>query len=290
MTDHTSLASAQSSSGKGVLLLVTGTNKLENVKLADLFSSSGEELCSCKTLCCCLWFLVSILQNELMLPSVLHSVCIVLEFWKMMKIKNYSPYLSLVPPAKGKVTSRLAWYPKSLGINWLHPSQTISQKSKGEGGGCTAAFSQIFWYPPPQSPRYWLVHFLSLPSTVFFLFLMHNIWLGVLALGRIIKYSQFWLFFLFSLIPSPPKVKYSGGPPWTIKLGIWTVTTTKAPKIWFSYSDNCTNYWPIRKSSILLAWFDCPMVRQNLSLLAAVHDCETGLLSICISPAKSLNN
>ena len=145
MTDHTSLASAQSSSGKGVLLLVTGTNKLENVKLADLFSSSGEELCSCKTLCCCLWFLVSILQNELMLPSVLHSVCIVLEFWKMMKIKNYSPYLSLVPPAKGKVTSRLAWYPKSLGINWLHPSQ----KSKGEGGGCTAAFSQIFWYPPP---------------------------------------------------------------------------------------------------------------------------------------------
>ena len=148
MTDHTSLASAQSSSGKGVLLLVTGTNKLENVKLADLFSSSGEELCSCKTLCCCLWFLVSILQNELILPSVLHSVCIVLEFWKMKKIKNYSPYLSLVPPAKGKVTSRLAWYPKSLGINWLHPSQ----KSKGEGGGALQPSHKYFGTRPPNLP------------------------------------------------------------------------------------------------------------------------------------------
>ena len=31
--------------------------------------------------------------------------------------------------------------------------------------------------------------------------------------------------------------------------------------------------------SRLSAKFDCPMARQNVSLLSTVHDCETGLVS-----------
>ena len=31
------------------------------------------------------------------------------------------------------------------------------------------------------------------------------------------------------------------------------------------------------QSSILYTKFDCPVARQNLSLLATAHDCETGL-------------
>ena len=33
------------------------------------------------------------------------------------------------------------------------------------------------------------------------------------------------------------------------------------------------------QSSILSAMFDCPVARQNVSLLATEHDCETGLLA-----------
>ena len=32
----------------------------------------------------------------------------------------------------------------------------------------------------------------------------------------------------------------------------------------------------MEQSSSLSAKFDCPVVHQNSSLLAAVHDCETG--------------
>ena len=33
----------------------------------------------------------------------------------------------------------------------------------------------------------------------------------------------------------------------------------------------------MEQSSILSGKFDCPVARQNLLLLATVHDCETGL-------------
>ena len=33
----------------------------------------------------------------------------------------------------------------------------------------------------------------------------------------------------------------------------------------------------MEQSSILSAKCDCPVARQNISLLAAAHDCETGL-------------
>ena len=33
----------------------------------------------------------------------------------------------------------------------------------------------------------------------------------------------------------------------------------------------------MEQSSILSAKFDCPVARQNLSLLATAHDCETDL-------------
>ena len=32
----------------------------------------------------------------------------------------------------------------------------------------------------------------------------------------------------------------------------------------------------MEQSSILSAKFDCPVARQNISLLASAHDCETG--------------
>ena len=35
--------------------------------------------------------------------------------------------------------------------------------------------------------------------------------------------------------------------------------------------------WAMEQSSILSAKFDCPVAHQNVSLLATVHDCETGL-------------
>ena len=34
----------------------------------------------------------------------------------------------------------------------------------------------------------------------------------------------------------------------------------------------------MEQSSILSAKFDCPVARQTFSLLATVHDCETGIL------------
>ena len=51
---------------------------------------------------------------------------------------------------------------------------------------------------------------------------------------------------------------------------------TKASKVWFSYSHSCAL---ANEAAILTAKFDCPVARQNFSLLATAHDCETGLLS-----------
>ena len=52
------------------------------------------------------------------------------------------------------------------------------------------------------------------------------------------------------------------------------MAATKASKVWFSYSHNCTVY----QSSIVSAKSDCSVARQNTSsLLANAHDCETGL-------------
>ena len=35
--------------------------------------------------------------------------------------------------------------------------------------------------------------------------------------------------------------------------------------------------WPMERSSILSAKFDCPVACQNFSRVATAHDCETGL-------------
>ena len=53
--------------------------------------------------------------------------------------------------------------------------------------------------------------------------------------------------------------------------------TTKASKVCFLYSHSCA--LANEALFILSAKFDCPVARQNFSLLATAHDCETGLLS-----------
>ena len=53
------------------------------------------------------------------------------------------------------------------------------------------------------------------------------------------------------------------------------VAATKASK--FGFLTRTTALWPMEQSSILSAKFDCPVARQNVSLLATAHDCETGL-------------
>ena len=49
----------------------------------------------------------------------------------------------------------------------------------------------------------------------------------------------------------------------------------KLPK--FDFRTHTTALWPVEQSSILSAKFDWPVVRQNVSLSATAHDCETGL-------------
>ena len=62
---------------------------------------------------------------------------------------------------------------------------------------------------------------------------------------------------------------------WTIKPGIQTAGRNKIfPK--FALRAHTTALWPVEQSSILSAKFDCPMARQNLSLLATAHDCGSG--------------
>ena len=66
------------------------------------------------------------------------------------------------------------------------------------------------------------------------------------------------------------------------------LATTKASKVWFSYSCNCTLATRVEQSSILSAKFDCPVACQNISFLATAHDCETGLYSVDVSHRLSL--
>ena len=53
------------------------------------------------------------------------------------------------------------------------------------------------------------------------------------------------------------------------------LAATKPSRVWFSYSTQLL--WPMEQSSILSAKFACPVARQNISLLATAHDCETDL-------------
>ena len=62
------------------------------------------------------------------------------------------------------------------------------------------------------------------------------------------------------------KVKHFGRPLENQTSPYKRLAATKASKVWFSYSHNC------------YAKSDCPMTRQNLSVLATAHGCETGLM------------
>ena len=61
-----------------------------------------------------------------------------------------------------------------------------------------------------------------------------------------------------------------------LNLAYKRLAATKASKVWFSYSHNCT--LANGTVSILSAKFDCPVARQNFLLLAAAHYCKTGLI------------
>ena len=45
----------------------------------------------------------------------------------------------------------------------------------------------------------------------------------------------------------------------------------------FGFRTHTTALWAMEQSFILSAKFDCPVARQNLSLFATAHDCETDL-------------
>ena len=47
----------------------------------------------------------------------------------------------------------------------------------------------------------------------------------------------------------------------------------------FGFRAHTFALWPMEQPSILSAKFDCPVARQNFSLLATAHDCEIGLLA-----------
>ena len=73
------------------------------------------------------------------------------------------------------------------------------------------------------------------------------------------------------------KVKNSGGP-----LDNQTWHTNNWPQLNFQnlvFVQHTTALWAAGQPSILSAKFDCPVALQNVSLLATVHDCETGLRS-----------
>ena len=80
-----------------------------------------------------------------------------------------------------------------------------------------------------------------------------------------------------NLIPhSPfPILRFSNSP---VKIGrqvagAWT--QQKLPKCGFR--THTTALWPMEQFSILFAKFDCPVARQNCSLFATAHDCESSL-------------
>ena len=62
-------------------------------------------------------------------------------------------------------------------------------------------------------------------------------------------------------------MKISGGP---------LNRQTALPK--FGFRTHTTALWPVEQSSILSAKFDCPVARQNFSLLATAHDWATGIV------------
>ena len=77
------------------------------------------------------------------------------------------------------------------------------------------------------------------------------------------------------------EVKNSGGP---LDNQTWHTRSwpqQKLPK--FNFRTHTTALWPVEQSSILSAKFDCPVARQNISLLTAAHDCETGPFSCLFS-------
>ena len=45
----------------------------------------------------------------------------------------------------------------------------------------------------------------------------------------------------------------------------------------FGFRTRTTAFWPMGQSSIMSVKFDCPVARQNFSLFATAHDCETDL-------------
>ena len=56
----------------------------------------------------------------------------------------------------------------------------------------------------------------------------------------------------------------------------WFLAATKAPKV-CGFHTHTVALCSVGQSSILSAKFDCPEARQDFSLLATVHDCETVL-------------
>ena len=63
----------------------------------------------------------------------------------------------------------------------------------------------------------------------------------------------------------------------TIKLGTQTANCSKS-FLKFGFRTRATALWAMERSSILSAKFDPPVARQNYSLLATAHDCETDLV------------
>ena len=61
---------------------------------------------------------------------------------------------------------------------------------------------------------------------------------------------------------------------WTVNFTYKQLATTKASKVWFLYSHNCT----LANGAVFpsdSAKFDCALAHQNVSFLAALNDCET---------------
>ena len=74
------------------------------------------------------------------------------------------------------------------------------------------------------------------------------------------------------------KVQLSGGP---LDNQTWHINgwpQQKLPK--FGCRTHTTALWPVEQSSFLSAKFDRPVTRQNCSLLATAHDCETDLFAM----------
>ena len=82
----------------------------------------------------------------------------------------------------------------------------------------------------------------------------------------------------FTIMRSSYKWKILAGH-WTIKLGRQTAGCNKSfQSLVFVLTQLHFGQWT--RLLFLTAKFDCPVTRQNVSLLATAHDCETGLLSV----------